>query len=263
MRATAALVLVLLLAGCARFAPGAGGSSSPAPSAGAPDLSGAWLLVSGVGPDGRFEWPDTHRITIRFTDGEVGGQACNHYGGTYRLTDAGEISFSAMSMTEMACAEPMMTAEAAYHAALAAVTHAARAGDELTLSGDGAELVYELLPEVPDAALQDTEWVLESLITGETVSSVRGEPWLKLNADGTLSGSTGCREFGGEYTVAGDQVVTTTLHTTDQACSADLAEQDGFVLEVIGDGFTVAIDGDRLTLGKPDGTGLDYRAITG
>jgi heat shock protein HslJ len=152
MRATAALALVLLLAGCARFAPGAGGSSTPAPSHGAPDLSGAWLLVSGVGPDGRFEWPDSYRITIRFDDGEVGGQACNHYGGTYQLTDGGEIGFSAMSMTEMACEEPMMSAEAAYHAALAAVARADRAGDELTLSGGGAELVYQLLPDVPDAA---------------------------------------------------------------------------------------------------------------
>lgn len=263
MRATAALVLVLLLAGCARFAPGGGGSPTPEPSQAAPDLSGAWLLVSGVGPDGRFEWPDTYRITIHFTDGEAGGQACNHYGGRYQLTDGGAISFSQMGMTEMACEEPMMTAEAAYHAALMAVTQVTRAGDELTLSGGGAELVYELLPPVPDAALQDTEWALESLIQGEAVSSVQGEPWLKLNADGTLSGSTGCREFDGEYTVVGDQVVTTTLRTTDQACSADLADQDGFVLEVIGDGFTVAIDGDRLTLGKPDGSGLDYRATTG
>jgi heat shock protein HslJ len=143
------------------------------------------------------------------------------------------------------------------------VTQAARAGDELTLSGSGADLVYELLPEVPDAALQGTEWVLESLITGDAASSVRGEPWLKLSADGTLSGSTGCREFGGEYSIVGDQVVTTTLHTTDQACTADMSEQDAFVLEVIGDGFTVALDGDRLTLGKPDGSGLDYRATAG
>jgi heat shock protein HslJ len=261
MRAIAALIVVLLLAGCARFAPGAGGSSTPRPDDQAPDLSGAWILTSGIGPAGRFEWPDDYRITLNFTDDEVGGQACNHYGGTFQLTDDGGISFSAMSMTEMACADPMMSAEAAYHAALAAVDRASRSGDELTLSGDGAELVFELLPEVPDAALEDTQWSLESMIHGDAVSSVAGEPTLRLNADGTLSGSTGCREFSGEYAVSGDQVVATMLHTTDQACTPDLQDQDAFVLEVLGDGFTVAIDGDRLTLGKPNGSGLDYRAV--
>ena len=262
MKATAALIVVLLLAGCARFAPGAGGSSNPSPSGVAPDLSGAWILTSGIGPDGRFDWPDDYRITLNLTDGEVGGQACNHYGGTYQLTDDGRIGFSAMSMTEMACAEPMMSAEAAYHAALAAVDRVSRSGDELTLSGDGAELAFALLPEVPDAALQDTTWSLESLISGDAVSSVQGEPMLRLNADGTLSGSTGCREFSGEYTVSGDQVVATTLVTNDNACATDLQDQDAFVLEVLGDGFTFAIDGDRLTLGKPNGMGLDFRAVT-
>lgn len=261
MRAIAALTVVLLLAGCARFAPGAGGSSTPEPSGVAPDLSGAWILTSGIGPAGRFDWPDDYRITLNFSDDEVGGQACNHYGGTYTLTPTGQISFSAMSMTEMACAEPMMTAEAAYHAALAAVERATRSGDELTLSGGGAELVFELLPEVPDAALQDTAWALESMIHGDAVSSVQGEPTLRLNADGTLSGSTGCRDFSGDYTIVGDQVVATTLITTDNACTADLQPQDAFVLEVLGDGFGVAIDGDRLTLTKPDGSGLDYLAL--
>jgi heat shock protein HslJ len=263
MRPPAALIIVLLLAGCARVGPGAGGSPTPDPTGSAPDLAGAWVLTSGIGPAGRFEWPDDYRITITFDDGEVGGQACNHYGGSYQLTDAGEISFSAMSMTEMACAEPMMSAEAAYHAALAAVNSASRSGEELTLSGEGAELSFELLPEVPDAALQDTRWVLESLVHGDAVSSVQGEPGLELNADGTLSGSTGCREFSGEYTLAGDQVVATTLVTNDNACTADLQQQDAFVLEVLADGFTVAIAGDRLTLAKPNGSGLDYRAATG
>ena len=262
MRATAALIVVMVLAGCARFAPGAGGSSTPEPAGNAPDLSGAWVLTSGIGPAGRFEWPDDYRITINFADGEVGGQACNHYGGSYELTDAGEISLSAMSMTEMACAEPMMTSEAAYHAALAGVERVTRSGDELTLSGGGAELVFELLPEVPDAALKDTEWLLESLIHGDAVSSVQGDARLELNADGTLGGFTGCREFSGEYTLSGDQVVATTLITSDNACTPDLQDQDALVLEVLGDGFMVAIDGDRLTLTKPNGTGLDYRAVS-
>ena len=57
-------------------------------------------------------------------------------------------------------------------------------------------------------------------------------------------------------------MVATTLVTNDNASATDLQDQDAFVLEVLGDGFTVAIDGDRLTLGKPNGMGLDFRAVS-
>lgn len=264
MKATAVILVVLLLAGCARLAPGAGGSTTPEPSAPAnPDVVGAWVLVQGRHDGASIQVPDGWRVTLNLSaDGEVGGQACNHYGGTYEL-DGGRISLSAMSMTEMACQEPMMTVEAAYHAALASTSEVARVGDRLTLRGEGTELVFELLPPVPDAALQDTAWVLESLIQGEAVSSVQGQPDLRLNADGSLSGSSGCREFSGEYVVVGDEVEVTSLVTTDQACASELQAQDAFVLGVLEGGFTVTIEGDRLTLGKADGTGLSYRAAGG
>jgi heat shock protein HslJ len=260
MRVVAALAIVLLLAACARFGPGAGGSATPLPSDRPLDLTGAWVLQRGNGPDGTIQVPDGYRVTLTFEGNEVGGQACNHYGGTYELTDEGRISFSAMSMTEMACEEPMMTVEAAYHAALAAVDQATRDDDELTLRGDGVELVFALVPPVPDAALQDTRWSLESLIQGDAVSSVTDGGWLQLNADGTLSGSTGCRDFDGTYVVTGDTVTITQLSTTDQACTGMIEAQDRHVIEVIEGGFMVAIDGERLTLTLVDGNGLDYRA---
>ena len=154
-----------------------------------------------------------------------------------------------------------MTVEAAYHAALAAVTRVERSGDVLTLSGEGAELVFELLRPVPDAALQGTRWSLESLIQGDAVSSVSDGGWLQLDADGTLSGSTGCRDFDGAYLVTGDTVAITQLSTTDQACTGLVEAQDRHVIEVIDGGFMVAIDGDRLTLTLVDGNGLDFRAV--
>jgi heat shock protein HslJ len=262
MRATAAILLVLLLAGCARFAPGGGGSQAPSQAPRAPDVIGSWVMQRGTHAGAAITVPDDYRVTITFSaDDEVGGQACNHYGGTYDLRDDGAISLSAMSMTEMACAEPMMTVEAAYHAALANVTGVERSGDRLTLRGDGVELVFELLPEVPDAALQNTFWLLESLISGDAVASVQGEPTLKLGSDGSLSGSTGCRDFSGTYTIVGDTVAVTQLSTTDQACGGAFEAQDRHVIEVIEGGFMVAVTGDRLTLSLVDGTGLDYRAV--
>jgi heat shock protein HslJ len=258
---TVIVVLVALLTACARFAPGADGSASPEPSAGAPDLAGAWVLRQGRGSDGEIVVPDDYRITLIFTGDEIGGQACNHYGGDYQLSADGTLRLGVMSMTEMACAEPMMTAEAAYHAALNEVRSVARAGDVLTLSGEGTELVFELLPPVPDAALQGTRWVLESLVSGDAVSSVQGDAWLVLEPDGTMTGSTGCRDLSGRYVVRGDQVAWTDLRA-DGECGARLEQQDRAVLGVLEQPI-VTVEGDRLTLMLPNGEGLAFRAAEG
>ena len=257
---TALVGLLLVATSCARFAPGGGGSASPGPSDDSLDLSGAWVLTRGEGPGGPIQVPDGWRVTLNFTgEDEFGGQACNYYGGTYDLGADGAVSFSNMFMTEMACEEPMMTVESTYHAALTAVNRAARSGNELTLRGDGAELVYSLLPPVPDEALQGTRWMLESLIQGDAVSSVQGDAWLILEPDGTMTGSTGCRDLSGRYVISGDQLMWTDLRAEGE-CSAGLEQQDRIVVGVLEQPI-VAIEGNRLTLSQPDGTGLGYLAL--
>ncbi len=212
MRATASFCLVALLvlaAGCARFGIG--------PSVADVDVIGAWVLEDGTGPQGPIDVPDGWRVTLVFDADGVHGQACNHYGGSYDL-HGNVIGFAEMSMTEMACEEPMMSVEAAYHRALAAVDRVERDGDALTVSGPEVELAFGLLPPVPDAALQGTHWTLESLIDRDAVSSVQGNGWLELRADGTLAGSTGCRDLTGRYVVDGDRVVATDLRA-DGTCA--------------------------------------------
>lgn len=257
---TGLVVLVLVATSCARFAPGGGGSASPQPTGDPLHLAGAWVLDRGESPTGPIHVPDGWRVTLNFTGkDEFGGQACNYYGGTYDLGADGAVTFSNMSMTEMACEEPMMTVESTYHAALAAVTQAARSGDELTMRGEGVELIFSLLPPVPDEGLQGTRWILESLIQGNAVSSVQGDAWLILEPDGTMTGSTGCRDLSGRYVVSGDQLIWTDLRAEGE-CSADLEQQDRIVVGVLEQPI-VAIEGNRLTLSRPDGTGLGYLAL--
>jgi len=258
MRATispALAGLLILLAGCARLGIGPGAGST-APTAN--DIAGTWVLDHGYGPSGQVEVPDGWRVTLVFDETGVHGQACNMYGGSYTL-DGSKIAFSEMSMTEMACQEPMMTVESAYHAALGAVATVARTGDRLTLTGDGAELVFTLAPPVPDAALLGTRWLLETLFAGEAASSVQGLGWLQLDADGALTGSTGCRDLSGSYVISGDQVVVTDLRA-DGSCDAALAQQDTHVVSVLEGGFTVTIDGSSLTAMGQGGEGLGYQA---
>jgi heat shock protein HslJ len=186
-----------------------------------------------------------YRITLTLEEDGVGGTAaCNLYGGDVEI-DGGDWRLGELSWTERGCEPDVMASEQAYLAALTAVDSVARDGEQLVLSGSGAELRFDELPPVPTAELVSTVWELDTLIEGDAASSVLGDQaTLELRGDGTLEGSTGCRTLTGTYVVSGDEVVATSL-------AADA---------VIGDGFRAAIDGGRLTLTSEGDLGLGYRA---
>lgn len=254
------LAALLVIAACG------GPAASPAPSGGngMVDATGDWRLVEGV--DGGVAIPlvEGADITLMVEGSQVSGRAaCNQYGGEI-IVDGGQVRFGPMSMTEMACDEPVMASEAAYLAALGKVGAAAIDGDRLTLSGPDVELIFERLQPPPAAALVGTTWVLDSLITGDAVSSVMGDPaTLQLGADGLVSGSTGCRTVTGRYEVRDGLLVLTELGIPDLPCDPMVAGQDDQVVTVLGSGPVVTIDGQRLTLMGRSGQGLGYLAEGG
>jgi heat shock protein HslJ len=248
-----AMILALLVAGCS-----AGGS--PSSSVGGPaGLIGSWVLVEGTGPGGDAVIVDGFRITLEIEGAEVGGtSACNHYFG--RLAAVGDaLRVDELGGTEMACEPAVMASESAYLAALSAVTRWARDGDTLVLSGPSASLSYTLLQPVPDAAMVDSVWVLDTLIWGEAASSVEARATLELGSNGTLVGSTGCRDLTGRYVINGDQVVVTDLAAHGD-CPAELTGQDDHVISVLEGEFTVQVEGNHLTLGASGNLGLSYTA---
>lgn len=128
------------------------------------------------------------------------------------------------------------------------------------ISGSDSSLHFERLAPVPEAALLDTIWVLDQLIDGETTATVGGEPaTLELRSDGTFTGSTGCRELTGTFVIRGDEILATRM-SADGRCPANLGDQDGHVVGVLGDGFTVATKGDLLTVTAMGNLGLSYRS---
>lgn len=226
---------------------------------GSADLDGGWVLVGGT-HDGESITPiEGTSVSLTIDGDEIGGTAaCNHYGGTIER-DGGSISIGALSMTEMACEEPIMALESAYLAALSGVTGATRTAEALTLTGPGVQLDFELVPSEADADPVDTTWTLESLVSGDAVSSVMGDATLVLAEDGSLSGSTGCRSFGGDYEIDGSTLVVGDLVLDLRACEAGLGSQDAEVLAVLDADPTISVEGSRLSLRAGDG-GLDYRA---
>jgi heat shock protein HslJ len=237
----------------------AGCSLIPGGVAAAPE--GAWRLVDGTADGRALPVVAGSEPTLTISGGEASGRAgCNLYGGTISI-DGDRVRFSALQMTEMACDEPRMSSEAAYLAALAEVATASRSGDRLVLGGETVELRFELVPPQPDQSLVGVNWVLESLVDGEVAASVAGEPaTLRIEEDGHVSGSTGCRGFTARASVDGARMVVSELVTDDRACAAELVGQDEHVLAVLDGEVMVSISGDQLSLTGRDRLGLDYRA---
>ena len=244
-----AMILMLLLSGCSLFS-GSGTTS----------LDGEWLLQAGTNQGQAVPIVAGSKITLKIDGNQAGGSAaCNLYGGTIQVNGS-SIAISALSMTEMACQENVMASESAYLAALPRATTAARSGNGLLLTGPQVELRFTLVPEVANANVVGTTWLLESLITGEAVSSTVGERvTLQLSGDGRLTASTGCRDVTGSYSISDGQVQVTLDPYDTIGCAAEVGDQDEHILEVLSHGFGISVDGDRLTLTAGD-KGIGYRA---
>jgi len=223
----------------------------------------AWELIEGRVNGESLPVIDGYPITLSLTDEGFGGTAaCNGYGGMYEIA-GDQITFTELFRTEMACVEEgVMESEEMYLTGLLLVDTFSTSDDTLALTGEGVEVVFAALPPVPAAELTGTVWVLESLVEGDAVSSVAGDrATLELFTDGSMLGSTGCRNLHGSYVVSGAEVTMTEMSAEGQ-CQPELETQDGHVVTVLGDGFRAMVDGDVLTLTALGNQGLVYRAET-
>ncbi|NHF74729.1 META domain-containing protein [Paracoccus xiamenensis] len=116
---SAAVLGVMLMAGCAQQAPGFDGSYTLADIDGAAIPGSATLVIAGD---------------------QISGQGpCNAYHGQNRAAWPA-VDLSAIAMTRRACITE--GGEGAFHAALGQVTAAERSGDTLVLTGPGHSLRF-------------------------------------------------------------------------------------------------------------------------
>ena len=246
--ALTAVLLALALGACG------GGAVTTQPAGPADDVEGTWTLVSGSGPKGTLTRVDGYPVSLTVAGGKVSGtSACNSYGGDVRRGDGGFVP-GALTATEMACTNVRaMDLEAAYLAALGAVTSAAVDGTTLTLTGDGVSLVFGRNAPEPDSPLEGRRWMLDTAVTGDTASTTFGGRLALVG--GRLTGNAGCQDLTGAYTVDGGTLVATDVRLvagplTD--CSVDAVRQDETVREILAARPTVTITGTRLTLTAGD-----------
>ena len=221
--------------------------ASAAPAAAG--LSGTSWVLAGLG---NLPLPGKVQVTAQFgTDGTVSGNAgCNSYNGSYTV-NGGSIIFGPIVSTKMACPEAQMAVETAYLAALGtAATWSIGTDGRLSISGpDGkAALVFD-----PAAGLAGTSWMLtqqdgKPVAAGVTVTA-------RFGADGNVSGSGGCNNYNGSYTVDGGSITIGSLASTEMACPEPQMAVETAYLAALGKATAWTIDSE----GKLSLTGADAK----
>ncbi|MGH8974872.1 MAG: META domain-containing protein [Acidimicrobiia bacterium] len=258
----AALVIVLLLgAAC----------GDPATTARAGQRSGdPWgrdFLSTAVTEKGQDRPLVTgSRIRLSFTDDGrlVASAGCNTMGGQAEVRD-GRLVVADLATTEMGC-DPERHAQDEWLAGfLASNPRLDLSDDELTLTGDSAEIrLQDREVADPDRPLQRTRWVVDTVVDGDAASSVPegADAHVVLGEDGTFGGSTGCNQMGGNAAVdeGAGTIDFSDVIATKIACGDDRMALERAVLSVLDGKVTYEIKADRLTLTHPDGQGLGLRA---
>jgi putative lipoprotein len=80
-----------------------------------------------------------------------------------------------------------------------------------------------------------------------------------FSEDGSVAGTTGCNEFGGDYTVEGDQITFGQIVSTLILCPELQMAQEEAMYQVLVETASFNIEGDTLTIIKND-TALVFTA---
>jgi len=101
-------------------------------------------------------------------------------------------------------------------------------------------------------------WTLVSYGSGDAQTSAAPEPAaLVFAADGRFTGSTGCNNLAGDYTVSGSKLTVSPGPMTKRACVDDAGNaQEQAVLAGLTSVTGFGVDGDRLTISDAGGRTL-------
>ena len=115
----------------------------------------------------------------------------------------------------------------------------------------------------PDRPLAGPRWSLQSLIDGASAASVPAGADAHLTfRDGRVTGSTGCTDIDGAAVVGAGSITFSRPSTRAQTCPPELKALDRAVLDLLRGKLSYRVTGDRLTLTRADGGGLDLRATS-
>ncbi|HEU4743778.1 MAG TPA: META domain-containing protein, partial [Anaerolineales bacterium] len=225
----------------------------------AASIIGAWKLTAYGPASAPIAAVEDVEAGLTFNeDGTVSGSAgCNGLGGDYTL-EGDQITFGEFVSTAMACDDPIMAQEEAAFKVMTGTATYKIEGDTLTITNNEMVLVLTRgapgtqQPEGP-ASLTGA-WRLTSYGSAGVMSSALPdvEATLTFSDDGTVTGTSGCNEFGGNYTVDGDQITFNEIVSTLMLCDVPLMGQEEAMYQVLTETATYQIDGNTLTITNKD-----------
>ncbi|MFD3873499.1 META domain-containing protein [Streptomyces sp. NPDC058623] len=230
-----------------------------------PDPTGSWAVESLTTGGRTLHAPAAARVDLG-PDEATGNYGCNGFTARIARDGASVLIVTPGQSTTMACEN--MEFETAFAKLLTGRLTLDRGTDRLTLrTADGSTIAMNSKPPVPDAPLVATHWTVDSLIDGESVSSLApeaaGRTRFTLAADGAASGNLGCNRFSAPATVDGPSLTFGPLTATRMACAGPTGEVERALTALLGSGpLAWKVQGASLTLTAPDGKGLGAKAVT-
>jgi heat shock protein HslJ len=205
------------------------------------------------------------RIELTFSaDGKVGGQAgCNHLGGDAHL-DGGKLIVGDIAMTDMGCDAGRGAQDSWLVAFLGAKPAFALTGDKLVLTGGDVEIrLTDRTTVDPDRPLAATTWVVDTILSGQTASSLpagAAEAYLVFDGAGLFSGFTGCAHVEGTAQVRDGKITFGSPDGFGATCAGSGALRTAMDGALLHGPVTYTIVATHLTLTGPTGAGLGLHA---
>jgi heat shock protein HslJ len=225
------------------------------PSASA-SLIGVWKLTAFGPADAPVPAVEGAEAGLTFNaDGTVtGSSGCNGLGGDYTV-EGDQITFGEFVSTLMACDDPIMEQEEAAHRVMTDTATYTSEGDTLTITNNDNVLILTrgtFTAQTPESAPLVGTWRLTSYGPRETLSSAleNVEAFVTFNEDGTLTGTSGCNEFGGSYTVDGNEIAFDEITSTLMLCDTPIMGQEEAMYQLLSETTAFQIEGNTLTIMK-------------
>jgi putative lipoprotein len=218
------------------------------------ELTGSWDLAQFVLDGTLTDVPDGVTATLVLDGaGGAGGQGgCNSWFGTATV-DGSDLTFSGVGSTMMACEEPRMSTEAAYLQALGQVATWSITDGRLVLADAAGDTVLAFT-ETVTAPIEGVAWQLtDAWYEGELGEVPAGVSATLLLDAGAASGSGGCNQFFGSYTLDGNAIGFSGIGRTEMACPQPQMGVEDAYLEALA--LTAAWEGDATSLRLLDGAG--------
>ena len=213
-----------------------------------------WILhPRTVGVDGIS---DDSPVSLTF-DGSTlsGASGCNSYRSEYRL-DEGQFGIDDLESTQAFCSRDERGLENSYLWALTGANSIQLAGDDLVLSGDFGELIFqpETIAQRYIADLHGTSWAFVSgLLRGSSVEVDEdyNAPWLRFNGAG-IGGNDVCNTWGADYQIDDGRFVIGRAVSTLVGCSSEQDQAWSDYRAAWRRVDAIERSGDELTLSGPE-----------